>query len=256
MKINKHKKQFGNQAENYTKYRKAYDGALYAKLEALLPSGSDRILDVACGTGKSTEPLIEYGLGVFGVDHDPLMVAEAKAQADLKNLHISYVVGEAEHLPFADEYFDVVTVGTAFHWFVNDVAIKELKRVLKKDGLLFIYWTMTTKDVPESDSIPHEIFRTFNWERVPLQLRDLGYIASFLEQNGMSRVQSARIPFFHDDTVDDQVGLMKTASSYEILSDEDKLRFVDMLTEALTAKLGERDHFTYEEEIQICYGYK
>ena len=256
MDIDKHKKQFGNQAENYTKYRKPYTDKLYKLLFSLGTSESKNILDIACGTGKSTEPLVKDGVEVFGCDHDPLMIAEAEKQAKIKNLPIKYLVAEVEHLPFENENFDIVTVGTAFHWFVNEKSFTEIKRVLKNNGLFFVFWTLTTKDVPEEDSIPGSFYKTFNWDKVPVELRNLDYISNFFKEQGFQAVETARIPFSHNDTVEDQVGLMKTASSYEILSDSEKERFVKELTELLTAKLGDRPYFTYEEEIQVCYGYK
>ena len=39
-------------------------------------------------------------------------------------------------------------------------------------------------------------------------------------------------------------------------SDSEKERFVKELIELLTTKLGNRPYFVYEEEIQICYGFK
>lgn len=256
MEINKHRKQFGNQAKNYTKYRKPYTDELFKLFFSLLPEEGNKVLDIACGTGKSTEPLATEGLEVYGVDHDPLMVQEAKEQASQKNLNINYSVAEVENLPFEDNTFSAITVGTAFHWFVNETALQEIKRVLKDGGLLFIYWTLTTKDIPEEDSIPSEIFKSFNWERVSLKLRDLEYISSFLSENGFKNVSTEKIPFTYTSTVEEQVGLLKTASSYELLSEEDKKEFEREVTEVLTKKLGERPHFVYEEEEQICYGFK
>ena len=256
MDIEQHKNKFGNQAENYTKYRKPYTEKLFELLFSLTSEGEKKILDVACGTGKSTESLVRKDIEVFGCDHDPLMIAEAQKQAELKSLPINYIVAEVEHLTFSDKSFDVVTVGTAFHWFVNEKAITEIKRVLKDNGLLFVFWTLTTKDVPEEDSIPIEFFISFNWDKVPSKLRDLVYISNFFKEQGLKNINTARIPFSHNDTVEEQVGLMKTASSYEILSESEKGRFVKELTELLTTKLGNRPYFTYEEEIQVCYGFK
>src|SRR5260370_21444834 len=141
---------------------------VHGLLFSLLQDGSKRILDVACGRGKSTEPVVKSKrIQVFGVDHDSLMIEEAQKQAKTKNLNITYSVGKAEHLPFEDGYFDAVTVGTAFHWFVNDIAISEIKRVLKDNALLFIFWTLATTNAPEEDSIPREISQSFNWKKVP-----------------------------------------------------------------------------------------
>jgi ubiquinone/menaquinone biosynthesis C-methylase UbiE len=256
MEIDRHKNKFGNQAQNYTKYRRPYVENLYELFFSVLPTGSARILDVACGTGKSTEPLIKEGIEVFGVDVDPLMIEEAKKQAQLKNVNISYSVADVEYLPFEDGYFDAVTVGTAFHWFANKTALDEIKRVLRKNGILFIFWTLTTKDVPEEDSIPGDFLRSFNWEKVPSELRDLTNVSKLLLEQDFESVRTARIPFTHNDTVEDQVGLMKTASCYDLLSEVEQKRFDSELREILTLKLGARPYFVYEEEIQVCYGFK
>lgn len=257
MDIDLHKKQFGNQAENYTRYRKPYDSKLYDFLFSLISNeGNKKILDIACGTGKSTEPMVREGVEVIGCDHDSFMVAEAVNQAEIKKLPVKYIVADVEHLPFSDKSFDIITVGTAFHWFVNKESITEIKRVLKDNGLFFVFWTLTTKDIPEEDSIPQDFFKSFNWDRVPYELRDLEYISNFFKEQGFHNVNTHRISFTHNDTVEEQVGLMKTASSYEILSEFEKERFIKELTDILTTKLGDRAYFTYEEEIQICYGYK
>jgi ubiquinone/menaquinone biosynthesis C-methylase UbiE len=254
MDIDQHKKQFGNQAENYTKYRKPYTNKLYDFLFSLV-SENKKILDVACGTGKSTEQMVGDGIEVVGCDHDSLMIEEAKKQSIINNLPIKYIVADVENLPFKGQSFDVVTVGTAFHWFVNEKSISEIKRVLKNNGLFFVFWTMTTKEVPEEDSIPRSFYSSFKWDRVPAELRNLDYIANFLKENGFTNVGTKRINFTHNDTVEDQVGLMKTASNYELLSEKEKDRFIKELTDLLTLKLGNRPHFVYEEEVQICYGY-
>jgi ubiquinone/menaquinone biosynthesis C-methylase UbiE len=256
MEIDQHKKQFGNQAENYSKYRRPYPEEVYELLFSLLPSGAKRVVDIACGTGKSTEPLAREGFEVIGIDHDPLMIEEARKQAAAKNLPIAYSVAEVENLPFEDQTFDLAVVGTAFHWFVTDKAVTEIKRVLRDGGLLFIFWTLTTKDVPEEDQMPGEVFQTYGWERVPQELRDLDYISDFLAAHGLKDLQTARLPFVYDTTVEERVGLQKSASSYELLSEENKDRFIQDLTAILKTKLGNRTHFTLEEEIQACYGFK
>jgi ubiquinone/menaquinone biosynthesis C-methylase UbiE len=256
MHLDQHKNKFGNQAENYSKYRRPYVAEVHDLLFSLLPEKSGKILDIACGTGKSTEPLVRDGFEVFGVDHDPLMIEEANKQAQDKNLKIQYSVAQAESLPFSDNYFDAITIGTAFHWFVNEAVLSEIKRVLKSGGLLFIFWTLTTKEVPEEDAISREIFQHFKWEKVPQQLRDLDYISSFLKDNNFNNISTARIPFTHEDTVEDQVGLMKTASNYELLSEDEKKLFIEKITADLTQKIGDRKYFIYEEEIQVCYGTK
>ena len=250
------KKLFGPQAANYTKYREPYPKELFDFLVEQIPEGSNNILDLACGTGKSTEPLVGANLKVTGVDHDPEMIEEARKQAKLKNLNIDYRVSDVEHLPFPDSCFEVVTIGTALHFFVNDTAVSEIKRVLKPEGLLFAYWTLTTKEIPEEDEIPATIYRKYNWTKVPSSLRDLAHISDFFKKAGLQRVSTKRIPITFNTTVEERVGLQTTSGTYELLSKADKENFLNEVKDALTQKLGDRPFFTLEEEIQVCYGFK
>lgn len=251
-----YKKLFGPEAKNYTKYRTPYPEELFDFLISKIPNESKTILDIACGTGKSTEPLIATGLKVFGVDHDELMIEEAKDQAELKSLDIEYKVSETESLPFADNYFDVITIGTAFHFFANDIALAEIKRVLKPKGLLFVYWTLTTKDIPEEDDIPRAIFQKFNWVKIPSELRDLDNISNLFKNNNLQEVSTKSIPIAYNTSIEERVGLLTTSGFYETFSEEDKNAFLNDVREALTQKLGDRPYFSLEEEIQICYGFK
>lgn len=250
------KKLFGLQAENYTKFREPYPKALFELLLTLIPKNASDILDVACGTGKSTEPLLATGLKVSACDHDVLMINEANKQAKLKGLNINYKVSDTEHLQYPDNYFDVVTVGTAFHFFVNEIAMSEIKRVLKPNGLLFVYWTLTVKDIPEEDEIPSSVYRKFNWIKIPSELRDLDNISDFFNKSGLNSVSVKRIPIKFNTTVEERVGLQTTSGTYELLSEENKKNFLDEVKNILISKLGNRSFFTLEEEIQVCWGYK
>lgn len=256
MQHNVFKKLFGPEAKNYTKYRLPYPKELFGLLLENIPKESIAILDMACGTGKSTEPLAATKLKVAGVDHDPQMIEEAKAQAELKNLNIDYVVSEAEHLPFRDNNFDVITVGTAFHFFVSEIAMNEIKRVMKPGGLLFVYWTLTTKEIPEEDTIPRAIFQKYKWIKVPSELRDLEHISNYFSKAGLQNVSTKRIPITFNATVEERVGLQTTSGFYETFIKNEKESFLNEVREALEKKLGDRKHFTLEEEIQVVYGYK
>lgn len=256
MQHNIFKKLFGPEAKNYTKYRTPYPKELFDLLAKLVPEGSTSILDVACGTGKSTEPLISLGLKVSGVDHDSQMIKEAQEQAQLKSLYIDYAISDIEYLSFPDNSFDVVTVGTAFHFFMNETAMTEVKRVLKPRGLLFVYWTLTTKEAPQEDSIPASIFQKYNWVKVPTELRDPENVSGFFKKSGLQKVSTERIPIAYDITVEERVGLQTTSGFYETLSEGDKKSFLGEVREVLTKNLGNRSYFTLEEEIQVCFGFK
>jgi SAM-dependent methyltransferase len=91
------------------------------------------LLDV--GTGAGDLPSLFSGIQVTGIDISESMIAEGK------RLHPDYVfsVGDAEHLPYPDASFDVVTCRNLLQNFINPKhAFAEMFRVLKPGGSMFV----------------------------------------------------------------------------------------------------------------------
>ncbi len=64
------------------------------------------VLDIGCGSGRTTIPLYERGFKAIGVDITPAMIDTAKKIAASKKLVIDYRVGDATKLNFPDNFFD------------------------------------------------------------------------------------------------------------------------------------------------------
>lgn len=67
-----------------------------------------KALDVGTGTGQFAVYLANKGFEVTGVDLSEEMIATARQNAAQEGLPIRFQTGDAEHLDFADESFDVV----------------------------------------------------------------------------------------------------------------------------------------------------
>lgn len=94
-----------------------------------------KILDVGCGSGLNTKTLKDSGFEVMGVDVSENATFEAKR----KYPEIEFSVARIEKLPFPDKTFDAIYCAEVIeHIYDTEVAIKELNRVLKKDGYLFL----------------------------------------------------------------------------------------------------------------------
>lgn len=102
-----------------------------------IPSVKNKIvLDVACGTGYGTDLLVRKGKSkkVIGLDYDKKTISECK-----KTCKGEFIEGDATNLPFEDNYFDiVVSFETIEHIIDYNLFLKEIKRVLKKDGLVIM----------------------------------------------------------------------------------------------------------------------
>ncbi len=102
--------------------------------------GDAHILDIGCGTGKLAHRLITHhrDARVFGIDLCESMIQMAQHRiVSEPRIHLS--VGDSEHLPFEDEFFDYVTCSNSFHHYPNQLAaVAEMHRVLKPGGKLFL----------------------------------------------------------------------------------------------------------------------
>lgn len=103
---------------------------------------TDRVLDVAAGSGNATFPAAATGASVVAVDLSPDLLAAGRAAGDGLD-QLIWQEADAEHLPFAEAAFDVVVscVGVMFAPHHQEAA-DELVRVLRPGGrLALLSWT-------------------------------------------------------------------------------------------------------------------
>ena len=102
----------------------------------------DLILDIGCGGGRNLERFatqITTGK-VVGLDYSEVSV-EKSIKLNKKSVDegkVEVIQGSVSEMPFEDNTFNIITgFETIYFWpdFIND--LKEVNRVLKKDGLLF-----------------------------------------------------------------------------------------------------------------------
>ncbi|MEE1129956.1 MAG: class I SAM-dependent methyltransferase [Methanobrevibacter sp.] len=105
--------------------------------------GDSKILDIGCGGGRNIQrfaELISENGRVVGIDYSEVSV-EKSTELNRKYIDkgiVNVLQGSVSDMPFYDETFDIVTgFETIYFWpdFIND--LKEVNRVLKKDGLVF-----------------------------------------------------------------------------------------------------------------------
>lgn len=130
---------FTSRVENYVKYRPGYPDALVRKLESLGLRPGAQVVDVACGTGISTELFLRNGYRVMGVEPNAAM----RAAAEARGFKVRDGRGESTGLPGG--YADLVVCAQAFHWVDALAARREFLRITKPGGLIAIVWNMRRK---------------------------------------------------------------------------------------------------------------
>lgn len=123
------------------------DPSVFSKYMASLDIRVDHIvLEVGVGFGRLLGPISSLSAHVYGVDISPEMIAEARRLTAKNTSVIQLLEAEAERLPYAESFFDRVICWGVFDACYQEVALSEMRRVLKPDGRLLItgknddYW--------------------------------------------------------------------------------------------------------------------
>jgi ubiquinone/menaquinone biosynthesis C-methylase UbiE len=135
-----------NSTKQFDLWAKNYDRNLFwpfffsnnAVIRELNLHKGNTLLDVGCGTGILLKLLSEMNKNIqlHGIDVSSEMVNVTKLKLDP-----SIAVNHASvyKIPYKDNTFDFITCSTSFHHYkLSDVALSEMKRVLKIGGKLCI----------------------------------------------------------------------------------------------------------------------
>ncbi len=106
-----------------------------ATLEAAAVEPGQTVLDIAAGTGTSSEPFADAGALVVPADFSLGMLEVGKQRRG----DLMFTAADAMHLPFADESFDVVTMSFGLRNVADPaIALAEFARVTKPGGRLVV----------------------------------------------------------------------------------------------------------------------
>ncbi len=94
----------------------------------------DMALDIGSGTGVSTVALLPYCSKITGIEPSESMLKQAKP-----NPSIRYLSGDGEHLPFTKSTFNLIALAGVLYYAKSQRLVDEIERVLKANGLVFIY---------------------------------------------------------------------------------------------------------------------
>lgn len=140
----------GKENQFWNQYAKRYDRIInkgisesYRKLYKRLKEDTKDlgdVLEIATGTGEIALLVAENAHHVVAVDFAENMIAIAKEKVKTKGVgNIVLSVMDACALDFEDAGFDMVICSNALHLMSHpEIAMQEMKRVLKQDGLIIV----------------------------------------------------------------------------------------------------------------------
>ena len=157
------------------------------------------VLDMASGEGYGSALLATAAKSVIGVDADFRCIAHAREKYHGYS-NVSFVVGSCEAVPLPSHSIDiVVSFETIEHHDKHQEMLREIKRVLRSDGVLIISSPnrLTYSDEPQYRN-PYHVKELY-WE----ELRDLlGQQFQCVEFYGQRLATGSFIYPLHDSTVD------------------------------------------------------
>ncbi|KAI8741946.1 methyltransferase [Biomphalaria glabrata] len=127
-------------AQVYAAYRPKYPLAVFDAImtyhDEVTTNGRSMALDVCCGPGQSTLPLVPLFEKVVGVDISQDLLDHMPK--DIPNL-TTYMCAAEDLSMIESQSVDLVTTGASLHWLNTDKFFKEAKRVLKPGGTFAAY---------------------------------------------------------------------------------------------------------------------
>ncbi|MEX2462394.1 MAG: class I SAM-dependent methyltransferase [Paenibacillaceae bacterium] len=135
----------------------AHPGGFSATLEQLQHfniSKESKILEVGCGTGRTSCFLSLNGYHITAMDINTDMLKKAKKRAEAQRLQINFIEADVCSLPFESNQFDVILAESVTNFVDVHTALSEYYRVLKPGGTLYDREIIEVKPIPLHMSSP------------------------------------------------------------------------------------------------------
>jgi len=244
---------FDRAADVYERARPSYPADAVAHVVQALGIGSgSKVLDLAAGTGKLTRLLVPTGAELVAVEP----VAGMRDQLTKALPGIRALDGAAEALPLDDESLDAVVCAQAFHWFDQQLAIAEIRRVLRPGrGLAVIF---NVRD--ESEPWVAELTRITGVASAPRPHHAASRRAFASDVEAVGGFTPVTVSTFrHEQPMDAELLVERVASQSWIgaMAEGEREALLDTVrTLAMThPDLAGRDSFLmpYDTEVSICH---
>ena len=132
---------FSSAVDYYAQYRPGYPQDLVDALAAGAGlDGTQRVLDIGCGTGQLTVPLARHARAVVAIDPVPGMLARGRQVAQAAGAgNITWLEGDSSQIAaLARPGADLAVFAASFHWADRPAVLAVLDEILAPDGAVVV----------------------------------------------------------------------------------------------------------------------
>lgn len=214
----------------YARYRVPYPQDLLDDLlQRARISGDGRLLDLACGPGRAAIALAPHFSEVWAVDQEAEMIAAGRKEASRAQVaNLRWLITAAEDVEAPDAYFELISIGEAFHRLNQSLIAQRALSWLKPGGHLATMgcfgvtsgkeawqailreivrkWTARVSDAPSKPETRQSVGKS-------ARKRGADHDQRLLEMSGFEDVRSYEFPHPHDWTMDSIVGNLFSTST-------------------------------------------
>ncbi len=138
-------------AKDYTRFRPRYPEELFLYLATIAP-GRTLVWDCATGSGQAAQDLATHFDQVMATDISDELLGQAP-----QHERITYSKANALDSGLSDRSVDLITVANAMHWFHGEAFEREVRRVLKPNGIIAA-WSFAYAEIsPAIDRLTRKV---------------------------------------------------------------------------------------------------
>ncbi|MGY5779489.1 class I SAM-dependent methyltransferase [Rhizobium sp. LEGMi135b] len=247
---------FDGVASLYNTSRPLYPDTLFADVTAFAGLGTkDQILEIGCGTGQATESFARQGLSVLALDPGEELIAVARERlARFPQVRFQQTTFEA--WPGEPGSFRLVAAAQSFHWISPELRFAKTAALLAPEGALAVFGNVPMPPEPPLS----EKFATIYARHAP-QLAgppvEAWYLPDgpFFEELRQSERFETPVHHYYRwsrlHTAQSYTDLLRTLSSYRLLTEDRREALLSGLADAITAHGGEFE-LHYETHLYLA----
>lgn len=137
---------FDEVAETYARVRPGYPEAAFDDLWSQASLGTPNVLEIGCGTGQATMPLLRRGARVVALELGPRLAEIAR-----KTVAATIITANFDTWEVPDSAFDLVLAATSFHWLDPQTRCARVARCLGENGWLAVLANVHVSDESGDD---------------------------------------------------------------------------------------------------------